>query len=162
MNRPSSGPKLTVRERREAQIQETFTELVSEVMQLKRTLWLVLRTIGKQTDPQGEIFPVTVDQLDMSLLWNLKFTAVPESATKLMITSQMLPEATNEQMAALADLLVGTAKSIADVRAAAGLPDHPAGYLQARLLPIHFDAELKCWTRPSPPEVGTAPTHAAI
>ncbi len=157
----NSGPKLTLSERRQKALEETFTELIAEAMQLKRTIWLMLHT-GSKT--------VTIDQEDMNPLWDLKFTRVDDSKTKLTITAALLPEPNEDQLSALWKELYFTNNPIELVRPTIeGMKDLPSGYLQARLLdvpagsgrsPIMWDPSIKKWVNPPAPTQTPAPTLA--
>lgn len=151
MSSPPQMPKLSRSQRRDQQLQELFTALTAEVAQLKRTLWLVLRTTGSPT--------VTIDQLDMSPLWDLKFTAPEGEPTKLTLTAELLPAPTDEQLDALAELLLGTDKTIKDFREQVGLKDYHAGYLQSLLATrVEWNDVVKKWIHSSQP--GTTPPNA--
>lgn len=156
--RRSEPGKLTAAQRREQATQDLFTELVAKEMQLQRTLWLVLRTSEKPT--------ITVDQKEMSLLWDLQYASVPGEPTKVTLTASLLPEATDVQIANLKTLLVDTADPLETLQkdSRVGLPHHPVGYLQGRLLEgedgIVWKDDVKKWVRRQSPQPGTAPTHA--
>lgn len=141
---------------------ELFAQIVSENLQLKRTLWLVLRTSGNPT--------LTVDQKDMRLLWDLQYSSVPDEPNKLTLTANLLPEATDHDIARLREMLVDTDKSLHEIRKGdvVNRPDLPLAYLQMRLMEgvegIIWNSQSKKWTRiPLPAqEPPPSPTHATV
>lgn len=143
-----SGPKMSARERREQEITQVFTEQYAQIMQWQRMVWLLLRSSGSPT--------VTVDNSEMSQLWDLRYSPVEGEPTKTRLTAGLLDEATDSQIEILKAMLLGTQNAIQDLRAheTVGLPDHPVGYLMARLMfgptGIRFDQEQKCWVTISP------------
>lgn len=128
----SSGPipqvKLSKSQREAKQRDDFFATITAENAQLKRTLWLVLHTLGSPT--------VSLDTVKMSPLWDLRFTGSEDAPTKLTLHAELLPEATEDQLNALYKLLVGTPKSIRACIEEVGLPNHPVGYLQAKLMTL--------------------------
>jgi hypothetical protein len=150
---------MSARERREKELETFFTAVTSENMQLKRTLWLLLRTTGKVMQPDSTAPSVTLDQLEMSPLWDLKFTTPEDAPTKLTLTAQLLPDPSDAQMRALHEALSGTSRTIKECLDAAGLKEYPVGYLQSRLMsgvgncgeelpqlaPLRWDEEKKKW-----------------
>lgn len=172
--RQPPGPKLSLRERREAQVREHLTELIAAEMQLKRTLWIVVRATARATqtpDTTSESTSpsVIVDQADLSQLWDLSFTEVEGEPTKLRIAANQLPEATEEQLCALFEKLNGTDKDPREFQKEIGLEFHPAGYIQAKLMsappevqhaarqPLRWDGATKKWII----HFGTLPTGTA-
>jgi hypothetical protein len=145
--RQAAGPKLSKRQREEVQRDEYFATIVSENLQLQRTLWLVLRTSGSQT--------ATIDQKDMSLLWKLSRSSVPDEPSKITLTAELFPEATSEQIGKLRAGLLADPNRMEEIRSELGLADHPAGYLQGRLMEgadgITWDDALKKFRPIHPP-----------
>jgi hypothetical protein len=119
------GPKLSKRQRDEKERDDYFATIVSESLQLQRTLWLALRTSGNLT--------LTIDQADMSLLWKLGRSSVPDHPSKVTLTAELYPEATDEQIDQLRAAVVADPSSMERVREELGLASHPSGYLQGRL-----------------------------
>lgn len=155
-------PKLSRSQREAAQRDQFFAEITSENLQLKRTLWLALRTSGSPK--------LTVDQTEMSLLWDLQYSEVEGEPTKLTLTAGLLPEITPSELACLRELLVDTDGLLHEVRKheSVNRPELPLGYLQMKLMEgpegIAWGPESKKWNRkvtPSPqPE--PPPTHATV
>lgn len=133
MNSPQMPhqPKLSVKQRQEKERDEYFAELHAKKLQLERTLWLVIRTFGKEfrTEPT-----VTINQEEMSLLWDLKFSEDPAAPGKLTLTANLLPEASDEQIDRIRRALLADPSGLKAALDAVGLPDHPAGYLQGKLM----------------------------
>lgn len=152
------GPKLSRKQREEKERDEYFASIVSESLQLKRTLWLVLRTLGSPT--------VTIDQTEMSLLWDLKYSEVPDAPTKVTLTANLIPEATDEQIASLKAVLMGKEPALHAARKdeTVGLANHPLGYLQGRLMDgpdgIVWNAADQKWLKRESPKQEPPPTHA--
>lgn len=165
-----SEPKLSLKQRQEKARDEHFASIVSESLQLKRTLWLVLRTVAKgmvklspSLAPDIEPMVIVIDQADMSLLWDLQYSEVPGEQTKLRLTAGLLPEATSEQIACLKAVLLGAEPSLRAARedSAVGLSGRPLGYLQLKLMEgpdgiVWSDADQKWVAKPLPS--GTTPS----
>jgi hypothetical protein len=125
------GPKLSKRQREEKDRDEFFAQITSENLQLKRTLWLVLRTFAKQTAMEAQL---TIDQAEMSLLWDLQYSEVEGAPTKLTLTAHLMPEASDEQIDQIRQALLADPAGLKAALDAAGLPNHPSGYLQGKLM----------------------------
>ena len=153
-------PKLSRSQREAAQRDQFFSEIVSENLQLKRTLWLALRTSGSPT--------LTIDQVEMSLLWNLQYSEVPGAPTKLTLTASLHPEITPKELACLRELLVDTDGALQDVRKheTVNRPELPLGYLQMKLMDgdegIVWKADLKKWVRKPLTAQEPPPSHAPV
>jgi hypothetical protein len=128
MNSDPRIPKLSRRQREEAARDEFFTSITMENKQLKRTLWLLLHTIGK-TMNLGLPASITLDPTQVSPLWNLQFTNPADAPEKLTLTAAELPLPTNEQLRKLHESLVGTNKDVRPEIEAVGLKGYPAAYI---------------------------------
>jgi hypothetical protein len=106
------------------QLMEAATaQMIYELMQLRRTLWLVAKQYG----------PLTVDESKAHPLWRLKATRLDTGAMHLQATQ--LPDPTEEQLAALIETLNGSKTPLTDALAVTDLKDHPPAYIAFLLLP---------------------------
>lgn len=104
-----------------------------EIIQLKRTLWLVLNQAG----------PQIVDEKTCSPLWEMKATRMPDGKTRL--EAQTLPDPTVEQIAMLAEKLEGTMTPLEDAMDVGDLKDYPPAYIHMRLQNLVVRADSGYW-----------------
>ncbi|MDZ4345940.1 MAG: hypothetical protein U1E51_26295 [Candidatus Binatia bacterium] len=92
---------------------------ILEVIQLRRTLWLVIQQVGK---------PVVLDESQCHPLWRMNATRMPDG--KMQLEALQLPDPTEEQLAELAETLNGTMTELGDAMQPTALKDHPPAYLE--------------------------------
>ena len=106
---------------------------VMEIIQLRRTLWLVLNKTG----------PQVVDDRETHPLWRMKATRLPDGTAQLEATQ--LPDPTVEQIALLAEKLEGTMTPLEDAMDAGELKDYPPAYIQMRLQNLVVRSDTGYW-----------------
>jgi hypothetical protein len=98
-------------------VERALNSVIMEMMQLRRTLWLVCQQTG----------PVTVDESQTHPLWRLKATREPDGKTKL--EAAQLPDPTPEQIKEVVEILHGTKTPLTDALEKTELRDHPPMYI---------------------------------
>ena len=93
---------------------------VMEIIQLRRTLWLVVSQMAEKT--------VAVDEMACSPLWRMKATRMEDGRMQLEATT--LPEPTEEQLKVLAETLEGSRAGVGDAMNHTELRDHPPAYVE--------------------------------
>lgn len=105
-------------------IEQAMNAVIMEMMQLRRTLWLVLQQTG----------PVEVDEAQCHPLWRMKATRLDGKRARLEATQ--LAEPTKEQIAELAEQLNGTMTPMEQAMERTELRDYPPAYLHMLVLPL--------------------------
>lgn len=98
-------------------IETALNSVVMEMMQLRRTLWLVLQQTG----------PITVSETEVHPLWRMKATR--QDGQRVTLEATMLPEPTPEQIKEVADILHGTMTPLEEAMEKTELRDHPPVYI---------------------------------
>lgn len=114
-------------------VEAALNSVVMEMMQLRRTLWLVLKQTG----------PVTVSELDVHPLWRMKATRKDEHSVTL--EAAMLPEPTPEQIKEVADILHGTMAPLEEAMEKTALRDHPPVYIHMLIQKHVIQADNGYW-----------------
>lgn len=108
-------PKLSQRE----MIEQMTSALVMENIQLRRTLWLVIRHWGGKT---------TIDETKCHPLWVLKKRR-PE-AGQLELYADTMPDPTGEQISALVELLNGSMTPMAEALQKTTLAEYNPAHME--------------------------------
>ena len=114
-------------------IEAAMNTTIMELMQLRRTLWLVLQQTG----------PITVSETDVNPLWRMKATR-PEPG-KVTLEAATLPEPTPEQIKSVADILHGTMTPLEEAMEKTELRDHPPVYIHMLLTKHVIQADNGYW-----------------
>jgi hypothetical protein len=104
-------------------IESAMAASIMEVMQLRRTLWLILQQTG----------PITIDEAKTHPLWRMKATR--QSPTTVTLEAAQLPDPTQEQLTALVEILHGSKTPLPEAMDSTELRDHPPAYVQMLLTP---------------------------
>lgn len=120
-SKPDSAQEISPREMMEAAISAS----VMEIIQLRRTLWLVLKQVGK---------PVILDETECHPLWRMKGKRLDDGKAELEAVT--LPEPTNDALNALVEILNGSMTDLETAMEQTELKDHPPAYIQMRLQPM--------------------------
>lgn len=102
-------------------MERAISATIMEVMQLRRTLWLVLKQSG----------PMTLDESQCHPLWRMKASRTDDN--KVQLEAVQLPEPTDEQLKKLDDILNGTRMELQAAMDQTELKDHPPQYIEMRL-----------------------------
>lgn len=121
MNYPTENKQPDAQPSQRELIEQAVSSLAMEMIQLRRTLWLVLTQTG----------PLEVKEEDAHPLWRMKGTRTPDG--NLRLEASMLPEPTKEQLAELAEKLNGSMSELMEAMEKTDLKDHPPAYVQMRL-----------------------------
>lgn len=113
-------PEMSPREK----IEHAMSQVVFEVIQLRRTLWLVLKEVGR---------PVAVNETAAHPLWRMQATRLPDG--QIQLEALQLLDPTEEQLAELAERLEGTRMNLEEAMRDSALKDHPPEYLKKVLAP---------------------------
>lgn len=113
-NAPSSPQDMSPRE----MIEAAMAASVMEIIQLRRTLWLILRQVGK---------PVIINEADCHPLLRMKATRLDDGRVEL--NAELMPDPTPEQLDFLAETLNGSRMEIEQAMAATELKNHPPQYI---------------------------------
>jgi len=116
-NAPDSPPKQD-RSPREM-IEQAMAATVMEVLQLRRTLWLILKQTGK---------PMIIDERECHPLWRMKATRLGDGRAQL--EAVQLPDPTDEQLDHIAEMLNGTRMELDAAMAQTELKDHPPQFIE--------------------------------
>ena len=123
-SKPSDSPPSQPTQRE--LIESAISATVMEIIQLRRTLWLVLKQTG----------PLTVDEAQTHPLWRMK--AIRQDDGKMLLEAVQLEEPSSHQMSILANLLDGTMTPLEAAMEKTDLKDYPPAYihmmLQSRVL----------------------------
>lgn len=115
-------------------MEQAMSSLVFELMQHRRTLWLILKQLGPS---------VIVDENECHPLWRMKSTRMDDG--KLRLEAIQLPEPTDEQLKRLDDILNGTRMELQAAMEQTELKDHPPQYIEMRLRDRVRMAETGYW-----------------
>lgn len=102
-------------------IEQAISATVMEIIQLRRTLWLVLQQTG----------PIAVDEAQTHPLWRMEATRQPDG--KMLLKAAQLEEPSSHQMSILANLLDGTMTPLEDAMEKTDLKDYPPAYIHMML-----------------------------
>lgn len=130
-NKPESTPNEQLSPREISEV--VGASMYMELMQLRRTLWLVLQQTG----------PITVSEADVNPLWRMKATR-PEPG-KMTLEAATLPEPTPEQIKSVADILHGTMTPLEEAMEKTELRDHPPVYIHMLLTKHVIQADNGYW-----------------
>jgi hypothetical protein len=130
-NKPESTPNAELSPRE--MIERAMNSVIMEMMQVRRTLWLILQQTG----------PITVDETQTHPLWRMKATRLEDGKTKLEATQ--LPEPTPEQIKEVVDILHGTMTPLEEAMEKTALRDHPPVYIQMLITPHIIQADNGYW-----------------
>jgi len=100
-------------------IEQAMAATVMEVLQLRRTLWLILKQAGK---------PMIVDERECHPLWRMKATRLGDGRAQL--EAVQLPDPTEAELTHLTEMLNGTRMELDAAMAQTPLKDHPPQYIQ--------------------------------
>lgn len=114
-------------------MERAISATIMEIMQLRRTLWLVLKQSG----------PMILDESQCHPLWRMKASRTDDNKVKL--EAVQLPEPTNEQLTKLTDILNGTRMELQAAMEQTELKDHPPQYIEMRLMDRVRMAETGYW-----------------
>ena len=84
-------------------IERAMASAIMEVIQLRRTLWLVVKEAGGAA---------LVEETQAHPLWRMKATRLPDGWLKL--EALQLPDPTDDQLATLAEILEGSKSQLGD------------------------------------------------
>lgn len=117
-NKPDSKPsEMSPREL----VENAMNSVIMEMMQLRRTLWLILQKTG----------PVEVDESQCHPLWRMKASRLGPTHARLEATQ--LPEPTEEQLAGIVETLHGSRATLEEAMHTTALVDHPPAYIEMLL-----------------------------
>lgn len=114
-------------------IEQAMQHTIMELMQLRRTLWLVCKQVG----------PVAVDEKECHPLWRLKATRLDTG--KMHLQAIQLPDPTPEQIKALTEILNGSKSPLEEAMQQTELRDYPPAYLCLLLMPTLVQREDGYW-----------------
>lgn len=117
--KPSDSP--TSQPTQRELIEQAIAATVMEIIQLRRTLWLVLKQTG----------PMAVDETQTHPLWRMKATRQEDG--KMLLEAAQLEEPSSHQISILAELLDGTMTPLEDAMEKTDLKDYPPAYLHMML-----------------------------
>lgn len=129
-NKKPASEQLSPREMIEAAMAAT----IMEVMQLRRTLWLVVNQQGK---------PVEIDETMCHPLWRMKFTRLKDG--KAQLEALQLPDPSPETLAKLVELLHGSRMDLSEAMQQTDVADHPPAYIQMLLQSKIVQADSGYW-----------------
>jgi hypothetical protein len=138
-NEPSSPQDMSPRE----MIEAAMASSIMEVMQLRRTLWLILNQVGK---------PMVLDERECSPLWRMKATRLDDG--RVQLEAALLDEPTNEQLNFLAETLNGSRMEIDQAMAVTELKNHPPQYIEMALHSRVRKAESGYWVNAKLLDIG--------
>lgn len=104
-------------------METAMAQTIMELMQLRRTLWLIVKQVG----------PVAVDETRVHPLWRLKATRLDSG--QMHLQAIQLPDPTEDQLSQLVETLNGSKTPLTDALAMTELKDHPPAYVSFLLLP---------------------------
>lgn len=107
--------------------------LYMELIQHRRTMWLILKQVG----------PVAVDETKCHPLWGLKATRLDTG--QIHFQASQLPEPTSQQLSQLVEILNGSKTPLPDALAATNLKEHPPAYIAMLLMPTLCQREDGQW-----------------
>lgn len=110
-----------------------MAQSIMEVMQLRRTLWLLLQ----QTGPQE------IDETLVHPLWRMKATRL--SPGKVKLEAIQMPEPAADQIEALVEKLNGSMMQLDTAMEETGLGDYPPAFIEMRLQPLLIRANSGYW-----------------
>lgn len=116
--KPSDKPTLSPRE----MMEQAMSATVMEIIQLRRTLWLAIRQMGA---------PLILDETECHPLWRMQATRMPDG--KIQLEALQLPEPTEEQLTALAELLNGSKTELEAAMDQGELKEYPPAYVRMRV-----------------------------
>lgn len=129
--KPGSSPneELSPRE----MVERAMNSVIMEMMQIRRTLWLVLQQTG----------PITVDESQTHPLWRMKATR--QDGQKVTLEATQLPEPTPEQIKELVEILHGTMTPLEEAMEKTALRDYPPVYIHMLITPHIIQADNGYW-----------------
>lgn len=129
-------------------IEAAMASSVMEIIQLRRTLWLVLQKTG----------PITINDADCHPLWRMKATRGEAGVT---LTAEQLEEPSSHQISQLAEALDGTMTPLADAMQKTDLRDHPAPYIEMLLQSRVVMADSGYWVDATLAKIAQSPPSDA-
>lgn len=115
IEKPTPGqPQKSPRE----MLEEAMGASVMEIIQLRRTLWLAIRASGA---------PLILDETQCHPLWRMKATRMPDG--KMQVEALQLPEPTEAQLTALAEILNGSKTELEAAMDKGELAEYPPAYV---------------------------------
>lgn len=103
-------------------IEQAMTASVMEVIQIRRTLWLVIQAAGGS---------VVIDETKTHPLWRMQATREPDG--QLRLTATQLPDPSSHQISILMNKLEGSMSSIEQAIDGTDLAEYPPAYLHMML-----------------------------
>ena len=100
-------------------IEQVMAQTIMEVIQLRRTLWLIVKQAGGK---------VILDEDMTHPLWQMKATRTQDK--KLQLESIQLPDPTETQLAVVASILDGTRMEVQDAIEHTELNEYPPNYVE--------------------------------
>jgi hypothetical protein len=117
-DKPNAGDQNPAKSPREM-IEQVMAQTVMEVIQLRRTLWLIVKQVGGK---------VILDEELTHPLWQMKATRTQDK--KLQLESIQLPDPTETQLAVVASILDGTRMEVQDAIEHTELNEYPPNYVE--------------------------------